>query len=218
MRKQDIERVIALAAIWAQQQKTNPGDGAAAAANLPDTQSRAPQSSGNLEQMIEAYSTAFNIAFERKDWQSYSDISLAVCKCYLQARQIGHAIRHAEGTLAVLAVAALSSGDRVRVECPELLLNLGVYLAIDDKPDRARAVLALAREAFEARCDHFHLGQVFDTLARLAKRAGDVVGMRRCVGSALLHKQTARDFTGIAATMLILDEQDRFQPSAGSGS
>jgi hypothetical protein len=218
MRKQDIERVVALAALWAEQQKAKPVDGAAAGADLPDACSQAPPSSGNLDEVIEAYSAAFNIAFERKDWQSYANISLAVCRCYLQARQIGHAIRHAEGALAVLAVASLSSGDKVRVESPELLLSLGVYLAIDDKPDRARAVLALAREAFEARCDHFHLGQVFDTLAKLAKRAGDVAAMRRCVGCAMEHKQMARDFSGIAATMMILDEKDRFQPSAGSVS
>jgi hypothetical protein len=158
------------------------------------------------------------IALDRKDWQSYSEASLALCELYLQARQIEKAIVHAESSLAVSASAALASEGKVRVENPKLLLNLGVCLAIDDKPERARAALALAREAFEARCDHFHLGRVFDTLARLAYRQGDVVSMRRCAGSAMSHKQIARDFAGIAATMAILDEKDRFQPPAGSRS
>ena len=78
--------------------------------------------------------------------------------------------------------------EEIRFENPKLLLNLGVCLAIAGKSERARAALALAREAFEARCDHFHLGRVFDTLARLAKHQGDVVSTRRCVGSAMSHK------------------------------
>jgi tetratricopeptide (TPR) repeat protein len=196
----------------------NPGGTPAAGAGILDAPGQAPQSSGNVDAAAEAYSTVLRIALDRKDWQSYSEASLALCECYLQARQIEKAIVHAESSLAVLASAALSSEGKIRVENPKLLLDLGICLAIDGKPERARAALALAREAFEARCDHFHLGRVFDTLARLAKRQGDVVSTRRCVGGAMSHKQMARDFVGIAATMAILDEQDRFQPPAGAQS
>ena len=158
------------------------------------------------------------IALDRKDWQSYSEASLALCELHMQSRQIEKAILDAELSLAVLASAALASEGKVRVENPKLLLDLGFCLAILDKPERSRAVLALAREALEARCDHFLLSRVFDTLARLAKREGDVVSTRRYVGRAMLHEQTARDFVGIAATIAILDEKDRFPPPAGSRS
>jgi tetratricopeptide (TPR) repeat protein len=193
----------------------NPGDAPAAG---PDAPGQVPKSSGNVDAAAEAYSTVLRIALDRKDWQSYSEAALALCELYMQARQIEKAILHAELSLAVLASAALASEGKIRVENPKLLLDLGVCLAILDKPERSRAALALARGAFEARCDHFLLSRVFDTLARLAKREGDVVSMRRCVGSAMLHEQTARDFVGIAATMAILDEKDRFPPPAGSRS
>ena len=202
----------------AEHPKGNPGDAPAAGAGVLDALGQVPPSSGNFDAAAEAYSTVLRIALDRKDWQSYSEASLALCELYIQARQIEKAIVHAELSLAMLASAALAPEGKIRVENPKLLLDLGVCLAILDKPERSRAALALAREAFEARCDHFHLSRVFDTLARLAKREGDVVSMRRCVGIAMLHEQTARDFVGITATMAILDEKDRFPPPAGSRS
>jgi hypothetical protein len=196
----------------------NPGAAPAAGAGVLDAPGQVPPSSGNVDAAAEAYSTVLRIALGRKDWQSYSETALALCELYMQARQIEKAIVHAESSLAVLASAALASEEKIRVENPKLLLDLGVCLAILDKPEKSRAALALAREALEARCDHFLLSRVFDTLARLAKREGDVVGMRRYVGSAMLHEQTARDFVGIAATMAILDEKGRFPSPAGSRS
>jgi hypothetical protein len=203
MRKQDIERLVAFTALWEEQR-----NGSQASAPSP--------SGGEVDATLEAYSVALDIAFERKDWQSYSETSLAVCDHYLQTRQIERAIRHAEGALAILAAAALSPDTKVRVESPQLLLKLGIALAVYDEPEKAKAALAVAREAFEARCDYHQLGQVFDALARLAKRAGDVVSMRQYAACAMEHKQTARDFVGIAATMMILDEKDRFQPGGES--
>ena len=87
-------------------------------------------------------------------------------------------------------------------------MKLAGYLATASQWDQARAMLAIAREIYEAHGDFRMLGQMFDTEARMARLQGDIVKARKLVGQALLAKRLARDPTEGESLAIILEEMD----------
>jgi hypothetical protein len=220
VRKREFARAKALAMPWAERWESDAASIPARGGQLLHGLGLALLAGGDTVGAMGKFKTGLEIAGSQKDWLAHTEISVSVCEVYLQIQSIDTAILLSEPSLILSSTAVLStSGAKSqppRFENPKLLLNLGVCCAISAKPAKSREFLALAREAFEARCDHFHLGRVFDTLARLAILEGDEVSRRRCVAAALSHKQLARDFDGMKNSMSILDEKDRFRPQAGA--